>query len=129
MPSLVVDLRRLPIKLPALLAVLVVGRCAFAGLDGITAESAIVIEASTGKVLFEKDADARRFPASTTKIMTALLFIENVAPDAMITAPFDVENVTGSSLHLKPFEQMPAEDLLYAILLRSANDAAYTAAL
>jgi D-alanyl-D-alanine carboxypeptidase (penicillin-binding protein 5/6) len=104
------------------------GLPALAGLDTISAESAIVVEATTGKVLYEKDADALRYPASTTKIMTALLFIEKVGPKEMITAPADVESVGGSSLHLKPYEQVPAEDLLYAILLRSANDAAYTAA-
>jgi D-alanyl-D-alanine carboxypeptidase len=124
----------MPSRLLGLRTSLLFGAClcgplAFGGLDGITAESAIVIEASTGKVLFEKDADAKRYPASTTKIMTALLFLENVKPGEMITAPFDVEEVTGSSLHLKPYEQVPAEDVLYALLLRSANDAAYSVAL
>jgi D-alanyl-D-alanine carboxypeptidase (penicillin-binding protein 5/6) len=94
----------------------------------VTAESAIVVEAASGKVMWEKDAHSRRYPASTTKIMTALLLIENVPLDTLIKAPRDVELVPGSSLYLKPFEAVTAEDLLYAILLRSANDAAYTAA-
>jgi D-alanyl-D-alanine carboxypeptidase (penicillin-binding protein 5/6) len=94
------------------------------GLADITAESAIVVDMASGRVLHEKDADSRRYPASTTKIMTALLFIERVKPGAVITAPADVEKVTGSSLHLKPYERISAEDMLYALLLRSANDAA-----
>ncbi|HXH60425.1 MAG TPA: D-alanyl-D-alanine carboxypeptidase family protein, partial [Fimbriimonadaceae bacterium] len=102
--------------------------CAFARLV-VTAESAIVIAARSGKVLYEKDADAKRYPASTTKIMTALLLAERVDPDTIITAPDDVESVGGSSLHLRPGEKVSAGDLLLAILLRSANDAAYTVAL
>jgi D-alanyl-D-alanine carboxypeptidase len=98
------------------------------GMDAITAESAIVVESVTGRVLWERDADARRYPASTTKIMTALLLVENVRMDSVLRAPSDVESVPGSSLHLKPGEEVVAEDLLYALLLRSANDAAYTVA-
>lgn len=102
--------------------------CLAPAMSPVTAESAIVVAQDTGKVLWEKDAYSRRYPASTTKIMTALLFIEHTSMEARVTAPRDVEQVSGSSLHLKPFEQVTAEDLLYAILLRSANDAAYTAA-
>lgn len=112
--------------MPALVAGLF-AHSAFA-IGDITAESAIVIEAHSGKVLYEKDADSLRYPASTTKMMTALLFIENVKPDEIVTAPADVDKVTGSSLHLMPGEQISADDLVYALLLRSANDAAYTAA-
>ena len=112
---------------PAIVAGLLAS-VASAGLGALTAESAIVVEAKTGKILFEKDAGTLRYPASTTKIMTALLFIEHVKPGTMVPAPIGVESVGGSSLHLKPGELVSAEDLLYAILLRSANDAAYTAA-
>ncbi|MEX2243350.1 MAG: D-alanyl-D-alanine carboxypeptidase family protein [Fimbriimonadaceae bacterium] len=98
------------------------------GMDSITAESAIVVESGTGRVLWERDSASRRYPASTTKIMTALLLIENVRMDAVLRAPADVESVKGSSLDLKPGEEVVAEDLLYALLLRSANDAAYTVA-
>lgn len=116
------------LALPLLVAALLASPGYAGGLADITAESAIVVDMASGRALHEKDADARRYPASTTKIMTALLFIENVKPDAMVTAPLDVEKVTGSSLHLKPGERISAEDLLYALLLRSANDAAYAAA-
>ena len=99
-----------------------------APMSPVSAESAIVVEASSGKPMWEKDAHSRRYPASTTKIMTALLLVENVALSTVIRAPRDVEQVPGSSLYLKPFEAVTAEDLLYALLLRSANDAAYTVA-
>lgn len=94
----------------------------------LSAKSAIIVEASTGIPVFEKDADAKRFPASTTKIMTALLLLERTRPTEVIFAPEDVEEVTGSSLHLKPLEAVTAHDLLYALMVRSANDGAYTIA-
>lgn len=88
----------------------------------VSAESAIVIDAESGKVLWEKDADTPRYPASTTKILTALLLIENTEPTDIITAPADIEKVTESSMHLKPGEKITAGDMLYALMLRSAND-------
>ena len=96
---------------------------------GVTAKSAIVVDAATGRVLWAKDPDTPRFPASTTKVMTALLVLDWCKPDDVITAPFDTESVTGSSLHLRPGEQVTAQELLYAILLRSANDACHAAAI
>ena len=94
----------------------------------VTAKSAIVMDAASGKVLWAKDADTPRYPASTTKIMTALLLLENCKLDEMITAPADIETVTESSLHLKPFEQISVRDMLYSLMLRSANDGAYAVA-
>lgn len=94
----------------------------------ITASSAIVIDAESGRVLFSRSADERRFPASTTKILTALLLVEHCEPLTEIRAPLDVQQVGGASLHLEPAERVRAEDLLYALLLRSANDAAYAVA-
>lgn len=89
----------------------------------VSASSAILVDADSGQVLFEKNADERRPPASTTKIMTALLLLETVPLDEMITADKEVSETDGSSLYLAPGESVSAEDLLYAILLRSANDA------
>jgi D-alanyl-D-alanine carboxypeptidase (penicillin-binding protein 5/6) len=91
----------------------------------ISAPSAIVIDADTGQVLWEKNADARCYPASTTKIMTGLLFIEHTPPDAvlMCTTP-NITRIEESSLHIKPWEKFTAQDLLYGFMLRSANDAA-----
>lgn len=88
----------------------------------VSAESAIIIDAESGKILWQKDADTPRYPASTTKILTALLLIENTDPTDIIIAPPDIEKVTESSMHLKPGEKIKAGDMLYALLLRSAND-------
>lgn len=94
----------------------------------ITATSAIIIEEASGAVIWSKNANFKLYPASTTKIMTALLVLENCDDNEVITAPKDVEKVTGASLHLKPGEQLSARNLVKAILLRSANDACYAAA-
>jgi D-alanyl-D-alanine carboxypeptidase len=95
----------------------------------LMAKSVMVLDERSGKILYTKNADTKRFPASTTKIMTALLLLEHCAPDEIITAPRDVENVPPSSLHLKPGEQLTAQDMLYALMIRSANDAAYAVAI
>lgn len=84
------------------------------------------MDAESGKVLWQKDADTPRYPASTTKIMTALLLIERCKPDEIIVAPPDVQSVTQSSLHLTPGEKVSVKDALYAIMLRSANDMSYS---
>lgn len=94
----------------------------------VTAKSAIIVDGASGKVLWQKDADAIRFPASTTKVMTGLLLVEHCKPDDMIVAPKDVDQVGEASMHLRPGERIRAKDLLYGIMLRSANDGAYAAA-
>jgi serine-type D-Ala-D-Ala carboxypeptidase (penicillin-binding protein 5/6) len=99
-----------------------------ANLSHVTAPSAIVMDAATGKILWEKNAYTPRYPASTTKIMTGLLLLENTLPGDVITAPADVTKVRESSMHLKPGERVSAEDMLYAIMLRSANDGCYAVA-
>jgi D-alanyl-D-alanine carboxypeptidase (penicillin-binding protein 5/6) len=95
----------------------------------LSAKSAIVIDERSGKVLFQKAADARRFPASTTKILTSLLLLEKCYESDRIVAPSDVELIEGASLHLLPGESLSAKDMLYALLLRSANDACYAVAI
>lgn len=94
----------------------------------VDAKSAIVIDAQTGKILWQKDADTPRYPASTTKIMTALLLLEHTKPTDVITAPADIEKVKEASMHLKPGEKVTAHDMLYALMLRSANDGCYAVA-
>ncbi len=90
--------------------------------------SAILVEETTGRVLWSKNADQRCYPASTTKIMTAILMLEQIGPDAMITAPSTVKSVKPSSMHLQPGEQISMKNLLYGLMLRSANDGAVAAA-
>lgn len=100
----------------------------FMGPSGITAASAILMDADSGLVLWSRDPDVPRFPASTTKILTALLLVENTDPDEEIVAPADVEAVGQASMHLRPGERVSARDMLSAILLRSANDGSYAVA-
>lgn len=94
----------------------------------IKAASVILIDAVTGQVLYAKNPDLPRPMASTTKIMTALLFCESVAPGAIVTAGPHACKTRESSLHLKAGERLSAEDMLCAILMRSANDACVAAA-
>lgn len=97
-------------------------------LPAITAESAILIDDATGVVLYEKDSHSHKYPASTTKILTALLLVEHCKPDEEICAPADVKKVGESSIYLEPFEVLSAHDALLALLVKSANDVAYSIA-
>ncbi len=91
----------------------------------ISAAYALLMDAETGKVLWSKNADVRRPMASTTKIMTALLFIEHTQPTDIITClDPSIRNIEPSSLNIQPWEKFKAQDLLYGFLLRSGNDGA-----
>jgi len=90
----------------------------------VSAEAAILIEADSGKVVFSKNASTRMPMASTTKIMTALVALEQVAPDTVIPVSAAAVGVEGSSVYLTDGEQLTLEQLLYAMLLESANDSA-----
>lgn len=88
------------------------------------ARAAVLLEAETGRVLFEKNADERLAIASTTKIMTALLAIESCAMDEIVTAGKNASGVPGTSIYLSEGEQLTMEEMLYGLMLRSGNDAA-----
>lgn len=92
----------------------------------VTAPSAILIDAETGKVLYEKNADEKRYPASTTKIMTGLLAVEYGKMDETVTVGTNppLVEIGSSQIYLVPGEQLTMEQLLYALMLESANDAA-----
>ena len=90
----------------------------------ISAKSAILIEISSGEVISAKNADERLPMASTTKIMTALVALENCDLKKVISVSPNAVGVEGSSVYLYPNERLTLEDLLYAMLLESANDAA-----
>lgn len=96
---------------------------------GISASCAVLIEAENGKVIFEKNSNIRRGMASTTKIMTALVAIENAPLNMIIKIPTEAVGIEGSSLYLTENEEMTLEELLYALMLRSANDAAVAIAI
>jgi serine-type D-Ala-D-Ala carboxypeptidase (penicillin-binding protein 5/6) len=93
-----------------------------------TAQAAIVIDARDGTVMFAKRPDSERSIASTTKLMTALLALERAEPTDVFTAPAYNALPAESRIDLRPGERMTVRDLLGALLLESANDAAVTLA-
>lgn len=90
----------------------------------VSAESAILIDADSGNIIYEYNAEARLPMASTTKIMTALVAIENCPIEKTVTVTKQAVGIEGSSIYLYEGEKLCMEDLLYALLLESANDAA-----
>ena len=97
----------------------------------IEAKSAVVVERNTGKVIYEKEAQAQNYPASVTKILTAILAIENCKLDDVATVSQSaISNIPTEYIvaPLKVGEEIKIEDLLYALMLKSANDAAYVLA-
>ncbi len=91
---------------------------------GLSADSAILIEAESGKVVYEYNADQRRNIASTTKILTALVVLEKCELSDVIEIDERAVGIEGSSVYLRVGERLTVEELLYAMLLNSANDAA-----
>lgn len=91
---------------------------------GLTATSAILIEASTGRVIFEKNADAQGYPASMTKMMTAILSIEMSKPNDIVHISDEAADVDGSSLYLEKGDVMRMDELRQGMMLVSGNDAA-----
>ncbi len=98
------------------------------GEETVSARSAILMEASTGTVLYEKEPDERSLIASTTKLMTALVAIENARLCETVTVPAACESVEGSSMYLKAGEELTLRELLYGLMLESGNDAAVAVA-
>ena len=92
------------------------------------ARAAILIDARDGAVMFAKHPNAERAIASTTKLMTALLSLEQAKPSDVFTAPAYNAMPAESRINLREGEQMTVHDLLEALLLESANDAAETLA-
>ena len=90
----------------------------------VNAKAAVLIEADSGRVLYEQHAHTRLPMASTTKIMTALVVLERCDLRATVAVDERAVGVEGSSVYLYPGELLTVEQLLYAVLLSSANDAA-----
>ncbi len=113
------------LSLTLLLASIPISALAEAGeVLSLSAKSAIVIEANSGAVIHSKNADAPLPMASTTKLMTAWTAVALASPDRIITVPPEAVGIEGSSVYLVAGEQLTLKDLLYALLLSSANDAA-----
>lgn len=91
----------------------------------ISAPDAVVIDGWNGNVLFAKNADVERFPASTVKIMTALVVLQSRTPmNRVVTVSADAAGVGGSTAGLWAGEQMTVWNLLHGMLMPSGNDAA-----
>lgn len=93
--------------------------------DGLTSESAILIDASSGLVLYEKNANEELYPASITKIMTTLIALENSSLNEIVTFSHNaVFSIESGSTHIarKEGEQLTMEQCLYAVMLASANE-------
>lgn len=98
-------------------------------LAALDCTSAVLMEAATGRILYEQNADEALPPASVTKVMTLLLVMEalekgNISLEQMLTASDNAASMGGSQIFLEVGEQMSVEDLLKSVIISSANDAA-----
>ncbi len=98
--------------------------------DRISAKSAIIYNKTTNTILFEKNPDFRCYPASTTKLITAMTALEKISPDTVFTVGTEIQLIGegSSSAYLNEGSQLTLGDLIYGMLLPSGNDAAYTIA-
>ena len=94
-----------------------------AGPD-ITAEAAVIYAGDTGEIIWSKNADQQMEPASITKLMTCLLAAERLDLDQEIEITKEATDVIPTKMYLQVGERITVEELLYAALLQSANDAA-----
>ena len=93
-------------------------------IPSIQAKAAILMDAKTGEVLYEKNMDARNAPASTTKIMTAILSVESERLDEPVKVSMRAASTRGSSMHLYAGQTLTLRELMTGLMLRSGNDAA-----
>lgn len=100
-----------------------------ASCRALSAEKAILLDATTGRVLFEKNADKQSLIASTTKIMTALVVCEHCNVLDRMRIPKEAVGIEGSSMYLQEGEILTIQELLYGLMLRSGNDAAVALAI
>lgn len=90
----------------------------------LTSQAAVLYERTHQVVLYAQNADVPLYPASTTKLLTALLLVEHTRPEDILTASESAISVEPSAIYLLPGEQITARNALAALLLQSANDAA-----
>ena len=95
----------------------------------VSAEHAILMDAATGRVLYERGADERSLIASTTKIMTALVVCEQCNVLDRMRIPKEAVGIEGSSMYLREGEVLTVQELLYGLMLQSGNDAAVALAI
>ena len=97
--------------------------------QAISAEKAFVLDAVSGRVLYEKNADRQSLIASTTKIMTALIVCEQCNVLDRMRIPKEAVGIEGSSMYLQEGEVLTIQELLYGLMLSSGNDAAVVLAI
>lgn len=97
--------------------------------DALSAEKAILLDAVSGKVIYEKNADQQSLIASTTKIMTALIVCEQCNVLDRMRIPKEAVGIEGSSMYLQEGEILTVQELLYGLMLCSGNDAAVALAI
>ncbi|MDQ2085687.1 D-alanyl-D-alanine carboxypeptidase family protein [Herbivorax sp. ANBcel31] len=90
----------------------------------ISAGAAVILDTVSGRILYEKNAHSRKAMASTTKIMTAIVAIENGNLDDKVKASKRAASIRGSVINLKAGEELILKELLYGLLIKSGNDAA-----
>lgn len=90
----------------------------------IGARSSIIMDVKTGEILFEKNSSERRQTASITKLMTAIIILEENDPEEVVTISKTASTADGSQMMLHENEKITVENLLYGLLIQSANDAA-----
>lgn len=95
----------------------------------MSAQKAILMDAQTGRILYEKDAHSRSLIASTTKIMTALVVCEQCNVLDRMRIPKEAVGIEGSSMYLREGEVLTVQELLYGLMLHSGNDAAVALAI
>ena len=98
-------------------------------VGAVSAQKAVMVDAQTGRVLFEKDANSRSLIASTTKIMTALIVCQQCNVLDRMKIPQEAVGIEGSSMYLQADEVLTIQDLLYGLMLHSGNDAAVALAI
>jgi len=91
---------------------------------GVSARSFVLMDAGTGTILAEQNADTQMLVASTTKILTAALALEHADPDEVVEIMPEAVGIEGSSMYLRAGEEITVRDLLYGLMLASGNDAA-----
>ena len=114
-----------------MLVIISIQSISFANEISINSRAGILVEVSTGRILYEKRSTEKMWPASTTKIMTAILVLENCNLDDMVTVTETaISNIPSGYVicDLQIGEEISVKDLLNALMIKSANDAAYVLA-
>ncbi len=123
--------QKLKIILLFFMIIICANSAVFASSVNINAEAAILVELSTGRIIYEKNSKKQMYPASTTKMLTAILTLENCNLTDMVTVRESaLNNIPNGyvTCNLQVGEELSIKDLLYALMIPSANDAAYVLA-